>query len=349
MTVNDSDTPKNIVKSNTYDHSVVLATVEPQVAHAHHLIASACAPNTQRAYNVSWRYFSQWCAAINVDPDRATVPIVATYLAARHDGTAIPGLAPLAPPSIVREYSAISYRLRQLSPEAWPFKQRPPKIMELIRGARRTTGRPPRRVLPLLESHIHQIARLDFWPGLFGVRNRALLLLGFLGAFRRSELCSLDTGDLRMVKGALHVTLRRSKTDQAGQGVVKAVPPMKDKAVCPVLAVKRWCIEIDDGPLFCALTHVGNVTSGRLSPASVALIVKQAVEEIGLDPRLYAGHSLRCGFVTTAALGGADLDSIMHQTGHKSVEQVRDYIRRSDPLQNNAAVGLLDRKTPLEE
>jgi integrase len=314
----------------------------PQLEHAAELIGAARADNTRRVYASTWGAFEPWCRGRGLDPWKSNGSIVATFLADL-------SMEGLAPQSLSRAYSAISFYLRQKDPKAWPERRRPLEVSELLRGAYRTRGRPPQRKRPLLAKHFLDLAYMNFGQDLRALRNRAVLLLGFHGGFRRSELVALDRGDVALVEGGLKVTLRRSKTDQKGEGLIKGIPRAWAPEFCTIEALQRWLkgaraagTPIREGPLFRLVRH-GFATDRRLSDRFVAELVKQAVKALGLDPDYYAGHSLRCGFVTSAALDGQDLDAIMAQTGHQSVEQVRGYIRRENVFQNNAADGLLDR------
>ena len=165
--------------------------------------------------------------------------------------------------------------------------------------------------------------------GLKGVRDRALLLVGFAGAFRRSELVSLDVDDLDFTEEGLVVTLRRSKTDQEGEGRRVGVPFGSNPTTCPVRSMKAWleASAITDGPVFRSVNRHGQLQAQRLTSQSVALVVKRYAEVCGLDRHAFAGHSLRAGFATVAARNGANERSIMNQTGHKSLTIVRRYIR----------------------
>ena len=175
--------------------------------------------------------------------------------------------------------------------------------------------------------------------GLGGARDRALLLLGFAGAFRRSELVGIDVEDLGFREEGLVVTLRRSKTDQEGEGRRVGIPYGSDPATCPFRAVRAWLklSGIDSGPLFRPIDRRGRLGPSRLTDKSVALLVKRYVKDVGLDPARFSGHSLRAGLVTAAALAGASERSIMAQTGHRSPNMVRRYIRECSLFQDNAA------------
>jgi site-specific recombinase XerD len=184
---------------------------------------------------------------------------------------------------------------------------------------------------------------LDDTPG--GLRDRALLVLGFAGGFRRSELVALDVADVVDRAEGLVVTLKRSNTDQEGAGREVGIPYGSHPETCPVRALRAWLAAagIDDGALFRPVTRAGVVGAERLSAKAVALRVKVAVERAGVgDPSRYAGHSLRAGLVTAAAEAGVQERVIAEQTGHRSMAVLRRYIRSANMFQQNAAaeVGL---------
>ena len=167
-------------------------------------------------------------------------------------------------------------------------------------------------------------------------------MLGCAGGFRRSELVALDLSDISDRKEGLAVTIRRSKTDQEGAGRMIAICYSSTLSTCPVRSLKTW-IEvagIAEGPLFRSVGKSGRIGGEPLCDRSVALVVKRAAEAAGLDPDLYAGHSLRSGFATTAAEHGAGESAIMKQTGHKSVQTVRRYIREGELFRDPAAAKL---------
>jgi site-specific recombinase XerD len=174
---------------------------------------------------------------------------------------------------------------------------------------------------------------------LSGLRDRAILLLGFAGGFRRSELVALDVDDLVETAQGLRVRIRRSKTDQEGVGREVGIPFGRHVDTCPVKAWRAWqsAAGLLKGPCFRPMNSRGGVRDRRLTAQSVALIVKAAAVTAGLEPTSYAGHSLRSGLATAAAAGGASERSIMDQTGHKSLPVVRRYIRRGSLFQDNAA------------
>jgi len=167
---------------------------------------------------------------------------------------------------------------------------------------------------------------------LIGTRDRALLLLGFAGAFRRSELAGLDMDDLVFCPEGLRVTLRRSKTDQEGLGRTVGIPFSIDLAMCPVRAVRAWfaAAQLTTGPLFREVSRYGHVGQARLANRVVGSVVKRAAASVGLDPATLAGHSLRAGYATSAAQAGKPVFAIQQQTGHKSVAMVSRYVRAVD-------------------
>ena len=195
-------------------------------------------------------------------------------------------------------------------------------------GIRRDLGTAPTKKAALTLDDLRRlVAALP--DTLAGHRDRAMLLIGWAGAFRRSELVSLDVADLH-INGAIKITLRKSKTDQEGRGMVKTIPPIDDDLIDPVRALKAWLADsgIKSGPLFRRIDRHG-VLHGRLSDKAVALIVKDAAQRAGLEPVQFAGHSLRSGFITAAALAGVEDRDIAAQTGHKSMAVLHDYMQQS--------------------
>ncbi len=214
-------------------------------------------------------------------------------------------------------------------------------MKQFLSGLRRERGVAPARKKPVLVADLQQILK-QIPDSLLGLRDRALLLVGFAGAFRRSELVALDAGDIEPTREGLIVTVRRSKTDQAGEGRKIGIPPGVEEATCPVAALDRWlaAARIDSGPLFRTMNRHGRVLDRRLSAEGVAIVVKRYVEKLGYDPAQLAGHSLRAGLATSAAAAGKSERAIMNQTGHRSVATVRRYIRDGNLFRENAAGGL---------
>lgn len=166
-----------------------------------------------------------------------------------------------------------------------------------------------------------------------------MLLMGFYGAFRRSELIGLDVGDVELKREGLLVRIRRSKTDQDGAGSEIGLPYQANPEFCPVRALGVWRVVLadSDGPLFRPVDRHGNIGEQRLTAQSVALVIKRCAQAAGLDPKQFSGHSLRSGFVTAAAMAGVTERTIMDQTRHRSVAMVRRYVRKATVFQDNAA------------
>jgi integrase len=207
-----------------------------------------------------------------------------------------------------------------------------------MKGIRRTLGTAPVQKAPALTDDIR--AMVDATDaGIIGTRDRALILLGFAGAFRRSELVGLDVEDCTFGKDGLTITLRRSKVDQQGVGRKIGIPYGSNPETCPVRTIQTWIEQasITSGPLFRSINRHGQVKPGRLSGIDVARIVKKLAQRAGLDVAKYAGHSLRAGHATSAAIAGASERSIMNQTGHRSVQMVRRYIRDGSLFRENSA------------
>ena len=208
-------------------------------------------------------------------------------------------------------------------------------------GIRRTHGTAQRRVAPMLPGQLRAVSAA-LPAGLLGLRDRALLLLGFAGALRRSNLAALAVEDLAFTADGLEVTLRRSKTDQEGAGFKVGVPFGSDPATCPVRAVKAWleAAQLTAGPLFREVTRHGHVEAAALAGGSIARIVKRSAEAAGLNSATFSGHSLRAGLATAAAKAGKSTHAIMRQTGHKSADMVARYVREASLFSDNAAAGI---------
>jgi len=205
-------------------------------------------------------------------------------------------------------------------------------------GIRRSIGTAQTAKAPAVVSDLKRM--LEKLPGTrVGLRDRALLLLGFAGGFRRSELVGLDVADLEFSSAGLVVTLRKSKTDQEGRSRRVGIPYGSAEKHCPVRSVQAWLetARITQGAVFRSLDKFQRVQPRRLSDKAVARIVKRRAAAVGLDPERYAGHSLRAGLATSAAAGGASERVIMAQTGHRSADMVRRYIRAGNLWRENAA------------
>lgn len=209
-------------------------------------------------------------------------------------------------------------------------------VRTTMRGIRRKKGMQQRQVKPITKEILFQLIE-TCEEDLPGARDAALLLLGFAGAFRRSELVGLDVGDLEFVDEGLVATIRRSKSDQEGFGRKVGIPFGK-ATVCPVSALQCYLEQgnLDAGPLFRPLSKEGLLRKRRLTTAGVALTIKKRVTQVGLDPENYSGHSLRAGFATSAAMAGMPSWAIMKRTGHRSQATLQRYIRDGSLFMKNS-------------
>ena len=216
-----------------------------------------------------------------------------------------------------------------------------PSIIENVMGIKRRKGSIQTGKKPLLINNlkviINVIDELKI-EEIKKLRDRSIILIGFSGGFRRNEIVSLDYDDLDFVSEGLKINLRRSKTDQFGEGSVKGLPYFNKSQYCPVLSLKKWISmsNIKSGPLFRRFSKGSKLTENRLTDQTVALIIKKYLNLAGLDSKNYSGHSLRSGFATSAAESGVEERSIMAMTGHKSTEMVRRYIKEANIFKNNA-------------
>jgi site-specific recombinase XerD len=216
-----------------------------------------------------------------------------------------------------------------------------PSIIENIMGIRRRKGSVQRGKKPLLINDLKNIINVidkEKNKEIKKFRDRSILLIGFSGGFRRNEIVSLDYDDLDFVKEGLKINLKKSKTDQYGEGSVKGLPYFDNTKYCPVVSIRKWIeiSKIKSGPLFRRFTKGSNLSEVRLSDQTVALLIKDYLRIAGIESRNYSGHSLRSGFATSAAESGAEERSIMAMTGHKSTEMVRRYIKEANLFKNNA-------------
>ncbi|MFO0710892.1 MAG: site-specific integrase [Sandaracinus sp.] len=297
------------------DPAVVTPLVESAIGYA----AEARSPRTREAYGRQIVRFETWCRGLGLDAMPALPGTVAIYIAACADEG-------LRPATISQGMSAITAAHRA---RALPSPCAHPQVLEVWFGITRRLGLASAQKAPLATDELRAMI-MTTSDGLLGARDRALLTVGFAGGFRRSELVALEVADVAFVHEGVEVTVRRSKTDQAGKGMVKVIAYGSDPATCPVRLLCAWLerAEVRGGGVFRAVDRHGGVGAGQLSAHAVAKIVKRAAQRAGLDPSSFSGHSLRAGFVTEAKKRGADDAAIMDQTGHRSLEMLRRYHRR---------------------
>ena len=306
------------------------AALEADAQAARDFARESLSPATRRAYRGDIRAFEVWCRERGVRAIPAEPEVVASFLAYEAQRG-------LAVSSISRRAAAIRL-FHRAAGHATPTESE--VVRSTLRGIRRTLGVAPKQKKPLTSELL--LSLLEYVPdSLRGKRDRALLLLGFAGAFRRSALAMIEVEDLEEVADGLRVQVRRSKTDQEGQGAV--VPIVRGRKACPVDAVNDWMVsaEITAGPVFRRMGRGGRVFPEALTPFSIGQIVKRYVEAAGLDPSEFGGHSLRAGFITSAVENGASIFRTMDVSLHRRVETLRGYVRRAEEFKDHAGDGLL--------
>jgi integrase len=222
-----------------------------------------------------------------------------------------------------------------------PASTKQPLVGAIMSGIRRKKGAQQHGKDPLLSEQMRKLVAAC-GEDLNGVRDRTLLLVGFAGGFRRSELAVIEVSDLEFSASGLTIQVRRSKTDQEGVGRRVGIPFGADSDTCPVRALKRWLAEsgIVVGPVFRSVRQNGTIKKSALNPDSIAWIIKRAARRAGLDEEVFAGHSLRSGHVTQASLNKVSERAIMRQTGHRSSKSLDRYVRVLGLFEENAAAGL---------
>ena len=289
------------------------------------------ANNTVRAYKSDFNDFGLFCAKNGFKSLPSDPKIVSLYLT--HLSTKEAKISTLK-----RRLVSIG-AIHKLKGHYLDTKH--PSIIENIMGIKRRKGSIQKGKKPLLINNLKEIINVidqESKEEIKKLRDRTILLIGFSGGFRRNEIVSLNYEDLEFVSEGLKITIIRSKTDQFGEGSVKALPYFSNLKYCPVLSMKKWIetSKITSGPLFRRFTKGSNLSENRLTDQTVALLIKEYLKLAGIDSKNYSGHSLRSGFATSAAESGAEERSIMAMTGHKSTEMVRRYIKEANLFKNNA-------------
>ena len=276
------------------------------------------ANNTIRAYKSDFKDFSMFCAKNGFSSLPTEPKIISLYVTYLSSGRKISTLK--------RRIASISvvHRLK-----GHYIDTKHPIIIENLMGIRRKTGSFQKSKKPILINELKQIIKaIDTTNKNKGrvLRDKAIILTGFSGGFRRSELVSIDYNDLEFVSEGVKIFIKRSKTDQSGEGMIKALPYFENKEFCPVTFLKKW---LD-------ISKIRNGLIFNISDKSVALLIKKYASVAGLDSEKYSGHRLRSGFATVSAEFGADERSIMTMTGHKTTQMVRRYIQEANLFKNNA-------------
>ena len=294
-------------------------------------LRSSKSVNTVRAYKSDFEDFTLFCIKNgfkSLPTEPKIVSLYLTYLSSKNVRTS----------TIKRRLVSIGV-IHKMKGHYLDTKH--PIIVENFMGIKRLKGISQNGKKPLLINDLKEIIDVinkQEEPDLKKLRNKALLLLGFAGGFRRNELVSLNFEDLNFVFEGVKIKIKRSKTDQFGEGFMKGIPHFENYLYCPVKNLKNWLniSKIKRGPIFVRFSKGVNLTNIRLTDQSVALIIKEYLTKAGVDNKNYSGHSLRSGFATSAAEAGAEERSIMAMTGHKSSEMVRRYIKEANLFKNNA-------------
>ncbi len=294
-------------------------------------LKSSKAINTIRAYKSDFSDFSLFCAKNGFKSLPTEPKIVSLYLT--HLST-----KDIKMSTLKRRLVSIGV-IHKLKGHYLDTKH--PSIIENIMGIKRRKGSVQRGKKPLLINNLKQIINVideQKTEEIKKFRDRSIILIGFSGGFRRNEIVSLDFDDLDFVTEGVKINLKRSKTDQYGEGTIKGLPYFENSQYCPVISIQKWIkiSKINSGPLFRRFKKGLNLSENRLTDQTVALLIKEYLQLIGIDSKNYSGHSLRSGFATSAAESGVEERSIMAMTGHKSTEMVRRYIKEANLFKNNA-------------
>ena len=294
-------------------------------------LKSSKAINTVRAYKSDFNDFALFCDQNGFESLPSKPKIVSLYLT--HLSTKNVKIS-----TIKRRLVSIGV-IHKLKGQYLDTKH--PSIIENIMGIKRRKGSVQKAKKPLLINYLKKVINAideEKKEEIKKLRDRSIILIGFSGGFRRNEIVSLDFDDIEFLPEGLKINLKKSKTDQFGEGFVKGLPYLNNKQFCPVLSLKQW-IDVSNilsGPLFRRFSKGSKLTENRLTDQTVALLIKKYLKLAGMDSKNYSGHSLRSGFATSAAEAGAEERNIMAMTGHKSPEMVRRYIKDANLFKNNA-------------
>ena len=287
--------------------------------------------NTIRAYKSDFKDFSVFCAKNSLKSlptDSKIVALYLTYLSSK--GVKI---------------STLKRRLVSLGVihklKGHYLDTKHPIIIENLMGIKRKIGSFQQGKKPILVNQLKSIINVidnEKTKKIKKIRDKTLILIGFGGGFRRTELVSIDYNDVELVSEGVKIVIRRSKTDQFGEGMAKGLPYFTNQNYCPVLHLKKWLelSNIKTGPIFRRFSKSFKLSENRLTDQTVALLLKYYLKVAGIENKNYSGHSLRSGFATVSAESGADERSIMAMTGHKTTQMVRRYIKEANLFKNNA-------------
>jgi len=294
-------------------------------------LRSSKSNNTVRAYKSDFKDFALFCAKNSLKSLPSEPKIISLYLT--HLSTKEIKISTLK-----RRLVSIGM-IHKLKGHYLDTKH--PAIIENIMGIKRRKGSIQKGKKPLLINSLRLIINAineQKKEEIKKLRDKSIILIGFSGGFRRNEIVTLNYEDLEFVPEGLKITITRSKTDQFGEGSIKALPYFDNSEYCPVITLKQWLkvSKINSGPVFRRFSKGSKLLEHRLTDQTVALLIKEYLNLAGIDSQNYSGHSLRSGFATAAAESGAEERSIMAMTGHKSAEMVRRYIKEANLFKNNA-------------
>ena len=294
-------------------------------------LKSSKANNTVRAYRSDFKDYSTFCTKNGFKSFPTDTKIVALYLTYLSSKS--------AKISTLRRRLVSIGMVHKLKGHYLDTKH--PIIVENIMGISRKKGNYQRGKKPILINHLKAIIDAidkQTTTEIKKIRDKTIILIGFGGGFRRAELVSIDFEDLEFVPEGVKIIIRRSKTDQFGEGMIKGLPYFSNKTYCPVLHLKKWLeiSNIKSGAIFRKFNKGFSLSNNRLTDQTVALLLKNYLNSAGIENKNYSGHSLRSGFATVSAESGADERSIMAMTGHKTTQMVRRYIQEANLFKNNA-------------
>jgi site-specific recombinase XerD len=294
-------------------------------------LESSKAGNTVRAYKSDFNDFQVFCTQNGFNSLPSEVKIVSLYLTYLSTKDS--------------KMSTLKRRLVSISVihklKGYYLDTKHPAIIENIMGIKRRKGSVQKSKKPILINSLKKIINAidqQDREEIKKLRDRSIILIGFSGGFRRNEIVSLDYDDLDFVPEGLKINLKRSKTDQFGEGFTKALPYFDSSQYCPVVSLKKLLdiSKINSGPVFRSFVKGSRLSEKRLTDQTVAILIKEYLNKAGIDNKNYSGHSLRSGFATSAAESGVEERNIMAMTGHKSTEMVRRYIKEANLFKNNA-------------
>ena len=294
-------------------------------------LQSSKANNTVRAYKSDFNDFGVFCAQNGFKSLPSEPKIVSLYLT--HLSTKDAKISTLK-----RRLVSIGV-IHKLKGHYLDTKH--PSIIENIMGIKRRKGSIQKAKKPILINSLKLIINAidkENNQEIKKFRDRSIILIGFSGGFRRNEIVSLDYDDLDFVPEGVKINIKRSKTDQFGEGFTKALPYFDSSQYCPVISLKNWLdiSKITSGPVFRRFLKGSKLSENRLTDQTVAILIKEYLNLAGINSKNYSGHSLRSGFATSAAESGVEERNIMAMTGHKSTEMVRRYIKEANLFKNNA-------------